>query len=116
MGAAMIIGGVIGSSAMGGYTAYKNQQALQQGICEYVNLMKKYQDAINTEYSGLTIQYTNLKNKVHGIQSIISSKQQELNDSKTAFKTTYSMTILSGIIFLCIITFLLGTKRFILGK
>ena len=112
----MIIGGVIGSSAMGGYTAYNNQQQLQQGICQYVQLMKNYQDAINTEYSGLTIQYTNLKNKVQGMQSIILSKQQELSDAKTTFKTTYNMTILAGIIFLCIVIFLLGTKRFILKK
>jgi len=115
-GIVMLLGGVLGSAAMGGYTAYNSQRELQQNICDYVQLMKNYQDSMNTEYTGLSIQIVNMKKKVSGIQGIITSKQQDLKDAKTKFKRLYNMTILFGIIFLCIVIFLLGTKRFILKR
>ncbi len=110
----MMIMGVLGGAASSGFNAYKQHQEITRNICNIAQQMKNYQDSINSTYSTVVADITSVESKLVSASNQIAMLQGLLATKITNFKKSYNNTVFMGILFLIIIAFMLGTKRFLL--
>jgi gas vesicle protein len=110
----IMIAGILGGAASGGYSAYQLKSKLRSSICNIAQQMKNYQDSMNSTFSLLDLEIVNIQPKINNTAETIATLKKNFHDQKQQFKSEYNKMVFLSILFLIVVTFILGTKRFIL--
>jgi len=115
MAEALIFMGVLGlvSGCSQGATAVKQQQAINDQVCQLTDSMSAYSEASKDQDELIKLQAVALRNSLNTTMQAVSNLNRTALQQQNTFRNTYSTFLVVGIVFVLILLVLFTARKVI---
>ena len=109
----LLLTGIL-SATSSGISAKRQQQEINNNICDLVDSMTKYKGAMKDSASVLSSLTNTVRGEISDLMFNISDMQNSIRMKHSQFKKTYMMWSVGAIIFMILLVFIFASKIIIL--